>query len=292
MLRTGNEARMIDLHVHSICSDGSLTPEALVVRATEIGLTAMALTDHDTLAGVETFCQATRATNGALEGIPGVEMSADWPEGTLHVLAYFFEGFGEGLEGVLERMRDGRGGRNREILKRLQALGMDLTWDDVEAQAAGGVVGRPHFAKIMVDRGYVSDMREAFDSYLAKGSEAYVDRFRLAPRDCVREIHDAGGVAVLAHPFTLGMTPEAMEAFLSEMVEAGLDGVEVYYPEHSEDQVKTFRALAEQFHLVSIGGTDFHGELTPNLQLGIGFGSLEVPESCLEDLRHRWQRQR
>jgi hypothetical protein len=276
---------MIDLHAHSTFSDGSLTPEELAQLAAETGLTAMALTDHDCTAGVPRFVAAC-ASHG-IQGIPGVEISADVKKGTLHMLGYFLDIGNETLEAVLVRIRQGREVRNREILEKLRRLKVDLTWEQVAAYAGEDVVGRPHFAQALMAGGYVKTKEDAFDRYLGKGKPAYANRFRLSPPDGIAAIQGAGGLAVLAHPFTLDLGREAMREMVAGLVASGLDGIEAHYSEHTQEQTEQYLALAREFNLVPTGGSDFHGGLNPAIRLGRGFGSLHVPEESLRELEQR-----
>jgi 3',5'-nucleoside bisphosphate phosphatase len=276
---------MIDLHTHSTFSDGSLTPEQLVEKAREVGLRAMALTDHDGTGGIGRFLAACARTG--LCGIPGVEISADVKRGTLHMLGYFIDHEDQALEGVLRRIRAGREERNREILEKLNRLGFSLAWQEVAAYAGEDVVGRPHFAQAMVAKGYVESKDAAFDRFLAKGRPAYADRFRLSPADSIAAIVRAGGLAALSHPFTLGLGPQALREFVGELAGAGLAGIEVYYSEHTPQQTQEYRSLAESFGLTPTGGSDFHGDMNPAIALGSGFGSLRVPDEVVDQLKAR-----
>ncbi len=276
---------MIDLHMHSTFSDGSLTPEQLAAEAQRCGLTAASLTDHDGTSGVDRFVQAC-AQVGVL-GIPGVEISVDIKKGTLHMLGYFIRTGDAAIEDVLVKIRDGRRLRNEEILHKLNKIGLAITWDEISAFASEDVVGRPHFAKAMVARGYVASNHEAFDRYLGKGCPAYAERFRMSPGDSIEAIRKAGGVAVLSHPFTLELKPDALRASLTEWRDLGLAGIEVYYSEHSPDLVRQYEQLARDLGLVATGGSDFHGDLNPNVHMGTGFGNLNVPDRCVDELKQR-----
>lgn len=283
---------MIDLHVHSTFSDGTLTPAELVAKARALGLRALALTDHDCTGGLREFAAAGAAADAGPGGlrftaVPGVEISAEVSPGTMHMLGYHIDPDNGDLEGVLVRIREGRESRNRQILARLAELGMPLEWEEVAAFAGEDVVGRPHFAQALLARGYVSTKQEAFDRYLAKGKPAYMDRLRFSPADSLAAIREAGGVPVLAHPFTLKLEPDALKAAVRELAEAGLAGIEVYYPEHAPDQVRQYRGLAEAFGLVATGGSDYHGANNPDIEMGRGFGSLNVPDDILDALRDR-----
>jgi hypothetical protein len=276
---------MIDLHMHSTFSDGSLTPAELVDQAVELGLRAIALTDHDGMGGIPELLQA--AVGRPLRVIPGVEVSADVPKGTMHMLGYFVRADNAELNESLECIRNGREIRNRQILRKLQALGCALTWEAVAAEAGSAVVGRPHFAQAMIKQGFVKDKEAAFDKYLGKGKPAYVDRRRFTPQDTIRLIRGAGGVPVLAHPFTLDLNHADLQRLLLELRGAGLEGLEVYYSEHTPAMQSQFMDLARQFNLVATGGSDYHGAMTPNIRMGAGFGGLRVPDDVVARLEER-----
>lgn len=277
---------MIDLHTHSTYSDGSLTPREIVGTAVEAGLTAVALTDHDCMDGVEELLAACKNGEGSphLTGIPGVEISADVAPGTMHVLGYFPDHRNVNLSNALRQIREGRSVRNHRIIERLNALGMQVEWEEVEALAGESVVGRPHFAMAMVKKGYVRDKEQAFVRHLAKGKPAYVDRFRLSPEGCVEIIRQAGGVAVLAHPSTLELAPGDLRQCVLKLKDAGLQGIEVYYPEHRHAKQQEYLQLARELELVATGGTDFHGSFNPAVRIGTGFGSLRVEDAVLDAL--------
>ena len=276
---------MIDLHTHSVFSDGSKTPEELVAVAAAAKLTALALTDHDTTEGLPRFLAA--AQQSVIHGVTGVEISVEHHPGALHMLGYFFDPTHAGLQEKLAQLRAGRTERNRKILRQLQDLGLELTWDEVHALAGGEVVGRPHFARAMIARGHVKDKDEAFAKFLARGRPAYAERFRLSPADSIRMIRAAGGVAVLAHPCSLKLGQKALRALLLELRAAGLDGVEVYHSEHNSSQTKLFHQLATDLGLAITGGSDFLGALMPDIKLGRGFGGLRVGDELLEALDKR-----
>ncbi|MGQ9662424.1 MAG: PHP domain-containing protein [Kiritimatiellia bacterium] len=282
---------MIDLHTHSIFSDGSLTPEQLVAAARRIGLKGLGLTDHDCTTGLDSFlraCSSPTPGSNHLEPVPGVEISVDVPKGTMHVLGYFIDPQYAELQEALEQIRDGRSVRNHKILQRLNELGLCLEWDEVASFAGADVVGRPHFAQALLKRGYVRSTQEAFDNYLAKGRPAYVDRFRLLPADAVGVIRRAGGLAVLAHPCTVEAKGRNLVALVRELKDFGLSGIEAYYSEHTPDQTAEYLAIAREVGLLVSGGSDFHGEANKAIALGYGFGSLWVRDEVLEELlRHR-----
>ena len=276
---------MIDLHTHSVFSDGSLTPEEIVASAHEYKLTAVALTDHDTTDGLPRFLAAS--DNTGVRGIAGIEVSAEHHPGAMHILGYFLDHRHAGLQEKLAQLRVGRSQRNQQILEKLCALGLELTWDEVHALAGGEVVGRPHFARAMIARGHVKDKDEAFAKFLARGRPAYAERFRLSPADSILMIREAGGVPVLAHPCSLKLGQKQLRILLLELREAGLEGVEVYHSEHNPQQTQLYHRLATDCGLAVSGGSDFHGSLMPDIKLGRGFGGLRVADDLLPKLEAR-----
>lgn len=277
---------MIDLHCHSTCSDGSLPPAKLVELALLEGVEALALTDHDTLEGWPEFQAAAAGT--ALRAVPGVEVSAESPGETPHILGYWVDRDCPGFNRMLERLRGGREVRNRAILERLARLGFPVEWRDVEALSGGGVIGRPHIAQAMVARGHVRNTRKAFEKFLARGAAAYVDRFRYSPEEVIEGIHSAGGVAALAHPGALKMGRKRLAEQMSAWAEAGLDGIEAYYPDFTPSQQAFYETLARRFDLVPTGGSDFHGKLTPHIRLGRARAApLATPPDTVDRLLER-----
>jgi 3',5'-nucleoside bisphosphate phosphatase len=215
-----------------------------------------------------------------------VEISVDCnpSDATMHILGYFIDPANAELNEHVNRLRDGRQHRNEEILKRLNAMGLMLTMHEISAFAGENNVGRLHFAQALMARGYVRTTQEAFDKYLAKGKSGYANRLRFKPLGGVEMIRKSGGIAVLAHPFTLNLGKQALAACVGELAQGGLQGIEIYYPQHSPKLVRQYLELAEQFHLVATGGTDFHGTPMPDVKLGRGFGVLDVPNAVLEQL--------
>jgi len=271
--------------MHSTHSDGSDTPGRLVELALEIGLKAIALTDHDGTAGVDAFLVACNGDGP--ERIPGVEISLDAERGTVHLLGYFIDHQHVNLAAALERVRDGRVIRNRAILEKLNGMGCALQWEDVTRHAGGDVVGRLHFALALTATGATRTRKEAFSRFLAKGKPAYVERPRLSREESIRLIRDAGGVAVLAHPVTLALDPRATRERVGELRDLGLGGVEVHCPLHSREEVVRYEALARDLDLVATGGSDYHGTSNPKIAMGRGFGSLKVPDRVVGELRER-----
>ena len=271
-----------DLHAHTTASDGDLTPTELVQLAAEIGLGALAVTDHDTVAGIPEALRA--AAEVGIPFAPGVEISAEFEPGTMHILGYFVDHTNVRLLEVLEELRGGRDVRNRKIIRRLNELGLEVTIEEWEAEAGEESVGRPQLAKILAEKGYVTDLQEAFDKYLAKGAPAYVDRLRLGPEEAIILIREAGGLTVLAHPPQLEIDDDELESLVARLTRTGLAGIECYYSDHTPEQTAYFLKLAEKYNLLVTGGSDFHGSSKPHIRLGCGAGNLRVPQELFERL--------
>ena len=276
---------MIDLHSHSIFSDGSSTPEELVELAEQGGLAALALTDHDTTDGLPRFLAA--GDNSSVETVAGIELSAEFGAVTFHILGYFFDPANEALQTALKWVREGRTERNVQILEKLNRLGYNLTHDDIRKHAGDDLVGRPHFAAALIEKGHFKHKDKIFQQLLGKGKAAYVDRQRLTPETCVELICKAGGVAVIAHPGQMKLTARSLRRLVKQLKNHGLGGIEVWHPIHKPYQMASYLRICEDFNLVATGGSDFHGKLTPDLSLGRGFGDLCVPDAALEMLRRR-----
>ncbi|NDY43423.1 PHP domain-containing protein [Dissulfurirhabdus thermomarina] len=278
--------RICDLHTHTLASDGSDAPSALVRLAAAAGLAAVAVTDHDTVAGLDEAAAAGRETG--CEVVPGVELSIKDPRGNFHLLGYLIDPASPELQKLLARVQAARSRRNERLLERLEALRLPLARGDVEHLAAGGQVGRPHFARAMVARGYVRSVGEAFARYLGKGGPAYVPKSVLSLAEGIAAIHAAGGLAVLAHPLSLGIEGlEALERRLGEWAALGLDGMECHYGDYAPGVRAALAALCRRHGLAATGGSDYHGRAKPDIRIGRGRGDLRVPYACLEALRRR-----
>lgn len=269
---------MIDLHTHSSESDGSLTPEQVVDHAADKGIKLVALCDHDTTAGGARFKAYGRERG--IQAVAGVEVSATWTKGNCHILGLGVRDDDEPLEEVLQKIRDSRDKRNELIVGKLNQLGIDIALQEVEALAGGEVVARPHMARVMVAKGAVGSVQEAFDNYLAKGAPAYVDRFRLDPDRAVALLKGAGGKVVLAHPSQLRLEPEGVDALVAQLKPHGLEGVEVYTPYTTEEQLPQYLAIARKYGMAVTGGSDFHGESKPDHFMGYYRGETPIPEEC------------
>lgn len=273
----------IDLHLHTRYSDGSLTPAEVVQLAHQAGVTAMAITDHDIVDGIPHAMEA--ATKLDIEVIPGVELSSCFNEQELHVLGYFFEWQNPTFRENLAQQRRSRQIRNPQTIERLKALGLELSEDEVKAKAGSDSIGRPHIAQVLVDKGYVRDIQEAFDQYLKEGAPAYVPRTLADTREVIAWIRNAGGVPVLAHPTWTRCQGESLYRLCTCLKEAGLLGLEVFYSSHNRRQTSQYLELAKGLDLLVTGGSDFHGAANPAIQVGRGKGNLKVPVALLEPLR-------
>jgi len=270
----------IDLHIHTTASDGTLTPAEVVSQALELNLKAIAITDHDTLAGSKEALQA--GIPPSLDFITGVEISAAPPSfyagaGSFHILGYSIRLDDPALNQALEKLQLARKNRNPAIISRLNDIGLSITLGEVRREAGEGQLGRPHIAKVLVKKGFVESMNEAFDRYLGTNGSAYVDKFRIECREAIKLILDAGGIPALAHPGLLEcQTRDEYDELLTGLKEMGLLAVEVYYSEHTPEQTRLFAELARRHELKQTGGIDFHGSIHPEITIGSGKGDLFV----------------
>jgi 3',5'-nucleoside bisphosphate phosphatase len=275
----------LDLHLHTTHSDGSLSPDEVVRLAHQAGVTALAITDHD----ITTAIPAATEAGGALgiEVIPGIEISSLLGDSELHVLGYFLHWQDPLLNERLVTLRDSRHRRNPMIIARLQALGIGITYDEVRAVAGSDSVGRPHIARVLMEKGVVASAKDAFDRFLANGKPAYVPRDLPSPAEAIRWIKEAKGLAVLAHP-TWVSAPDgsALATLVKQLKDDGLDGIEVHYSTHTSRQTREYLSLAKQLGLLVTGGSDFHGVTKPDIEVGVGRGTLHVPDSLLPTLKN------
>lgn len=276
--------RLVDLHMHSTASDGTLTPGEVVAMAREEGLAAIALTDHDTTAGLPEAIAAGRRLG--VEVVPGIEISAKRERGTLHIVGLFIDPGDGRLEERCQALRAERGRRNERIVSRLCELGMPVTLDEVRGKSGGGVIGRPHFAAVMVEKGYVATREEAFDRWLAKGQPAYFPKALLDPAESIAMIHDAGGVAVCAHPSQLRCAGEReLEGAIAELRHHGLDAIETQWSTATAEEMALTERIAGRQRLLRSGGSDFHGGNKPDIRMGVARGQIRVTADVLEALR-------
>lgn len=275
--------RLIDLHTHSTASDGSMRPAELVRHAKQRGLSAIAITDHDTVDGIqEAFDEAEKE---GIEVISGIEISADSkPE--MHILGYFFNNNHLRIKDSLTALKNGRDSRNAKIIVKLNELGINITLADIEQEVLGEIIGRPHIAKALMSKGYVKSISEAFDKYLRDGGLAYFKRFELKPEDGIREIIKAGGIPVLAHPIFLHLSNSQLDELLCLLVSYGLKGIEAYYVDNSKEDTGNLLRLAIKHKLLVTGGSDFHGSFKTDIEIGSGRGNLKITYDVLEKLKN------
>lgn len=274
----------IDLHTHSNKSDGSMTPAQLVRHAKEAGLAAISLTDHDCIDGVrEALGEGEKI---GLEVVPGIEFSAK-SETETHILGYYIDIENTDVLNALEEIKHIRTERMAETSRLLKKLGFDVSVEEVLKIAPGGIVGRAHFAKVMAEKGYVSSVKEGFESYLASGKPAYSDRQHLTAGEAVRLIKQAGGLAFAAHLHLMRKPDAELYTFIRELKEEGLDGVEGYYTEYTPEMQENYQSLAKNLGLLISGGTDFHAQMKPHIRIGTGFGNLKIPYSVLKEIQEK-----
>lgn len=274
--------KTIDLHTHTTASDGTLTPAELVRRAAEKGLAAAAITDHDTTEGVD---EAVAAAGTDIEVIPGIEVSSMYNSLEIHIVGLFIDQHDKTLCNWLDGMRICREGRNKKMLDKLNDMGINITYEELCDFACGSIITRAHFAGVMLKKGYVSSVGEAFDRYIGDRCCAYIPRELPDFTVTVDMIRQAGGIAVLAHPLLYKISRQGLKNMVSELAKAGITGIEAYYSTHSPSDTEHIKHLAEENALLLSGGSDFHGTNKKNIDLGTGCGNLCVPYTLLEKLK-------
>jgi predicted metal-dependent phosphoesterase TrpH len=266
----------VDLHIHSTISDGKLSPADIVLKAADLGLTIVAITDHDTVDGIAPALVAAQAFPG-LNIIPGLEISTDVPNGEVHLLGYFIDYTDPELEATLSRFRGSRVQRAQRMLTKLKAFGIHIEWQRVQEIAGSGSIGRPHIAQAMLEKGYIASPKEAFVKYIGRGSPAYVERERMTPVEAVELVLRANGLPVLAHP----LTTDVREMMVIELKAAGLVGIETYYNGYTADEINGLLNLANRHNLIATGGSDYHGVDT---SVETMIGGADVPVECVTRL--------
>ncbi len=267
----------IDLHTHSNASDGEHSPEEVVALARQRRLRVLALTDHDTTAGIERALNAVRAV-GDIEFIPGVELSCDVPGTEVHVLGYFIEWQMPELQAMLEKFREGRFGRAQQMVAKLNELGVPISFERVKEIAGDASIGRPHVAQVMVEAGHVEHMSEAFEKYIGRNGPAYFERYRLTPPDAIRLVLQGRGVPVLAHP-------DRVLDYVPSLVEAGLAGLECWYAQYDKPLQRQLNDVAKHYGLIATGGSDFHG--LHRMGHMSALGEADVPASAVTKLKKK-----
>ncbi|MFH1102143.1 MAG: PHP domain-containing protein [Pseudomonadota bacterium] len=280
----------IDLHIHTTASDGTYSAGEILDLAQQLGLYAFSITDHDTIAGVK---EALRiGIPSSIRFLTGVEISAAPPENfsfssSFHILGYAIDIDHRELNQSLTLLQKARKNRNPRILQKLLELGIPISMEEITKEADGGQMGRPHIAQVMVKKGIVQSIDDAFDQFLGKGKPAYVDKFRISCQEAVLLIRSAGGIPVLAHPSLLNIPDDILEELVVTLKFMGIEGIEVYYPEHSQERIDHYANLARHYDLLITGGTDFHGELKPDIRMGSGKGNLRIPHLLYEKIAEK-----
>ena len=279
----------VDLHMHTTHSDGTYLPRDLVKLAKKKGLRCISVTDHDTMSSFEEC--AEEAKKLGVELIPGIEISADFEPGTLHILGFFLDRNHPKLKATLSEIQKAREERNPQIVKKLNELGISITMKEVEAESGGKQVGRPHFARVLLKKGAVKTMEESFRKYLAKGKPAYVDKRRLSSHEALQRIREAGGIASIAHPKQMRLVEPELSKEIERLVVEGLGGLEAYNSCQNREEAQLYTRLAKRFNLFVTGGSDFHGANKPDVELGnLGDGAelnYEVIEAMKTSLGKR-----
>ncbi|MDA2910081.1 PHP domain-containing protein [Nitrospiraceae bacterium AH_259_D15_M11_P09] len=273
----------LDLHLHTTYSDGSQPPAEVLAMAHKVHVSALAITDHDTVDGLPEAI--TAGTDLGIEVIPGVEISSRLADTELHVLGYFLDWKDPVLLSRLASLRVSRHRRNPRIVEKLNELGLGITYEEVKALAGTDSVGRPHIARVLMEKGYVKSSKEAFDRYLAQGARAYVPRELPDPPEAIAWIREARGIPVLAHPVWLKTSAAGLQGLCATLQDHGLRGVEVHYATHNPQQTSEYLEIARQLDLLITGGSDYHGITKPGIEVGVGRGGLKVPSALLEPLR-------
>lgn len=280
-------AGCVDLHLHSTASDGTDTPGDLVRKAAALGLSAIALTDHDTLNGLPEAREAAQSVG--IELVPGCELSTMTPYGELHLLAFWPEESAKTLK-ALEIQALNRRERNLNILERLVTLGVNISEQELLAEAGGSIVGRPHIASILLRRGVVRNKSEAFARFLGRDGAAYVPRELLSPLEGVRLLRSFNAVTAIAHPLLLRAPEKYLRGLITELAAAGLDALEAYHSEHSAEETRRVVDLAAAHGLLLCGGSDYHGDAKTGVFMGKGRGGLRIPAYLLDKLKERHQK--
>lgn len=273
---------MIDLHCHSLFSDGTEAPEALALRANTLGLSALALTDHDTLAGLPRFLAMQSEVTTRL--LTGIELSCRFLGRELHVLGLLFDSQDLLFQTRIEEVRNRRRTRNNALIARLQSMGIPLSLKEVEASAPTDLVSRTHFAKLLAAMGVVPNAQEAHRKLIGEGCPAFVPFQELSPAEASKWIHEAGGVAIVAHPGRFAGGRFIWDQAMADLRDMGIDGFEAYYGEYGPEEERRFLELATRLGMAPSGGSDYHGAMKPGLELGRGRGNLRIPDSVLATL--------
>lgn len=274
----------VDLHVHSLKSDGSLTPSELVDLGISKGLRAFALTDHDTTDGIDEA--VSYAENKNIEVIPGIELSTEYYGSDIHMVGLYIDHKSQAFLNHIKKFRDSREERNEKMCKRLRdEAGIDITYEALKASDPAAVITRSHYARFLFEHGYISSLKEAFEKYIGDHCKYFVPREKISPSDAIKLILDSNGIPVLAHPVLYGFGKDELDKLVSMLKDNGLVGIEAIYSTYTKGEERRITELAEKYQLKISGGSDFHGKVKPDISMGTGYGSLFVPETVLDSLK-------
>ena len=276
--------KFIDLHTHSVFSDGTFTPSEIVSYAKKLNLSAIALTDHDTTEGIDEFFSAGIKYN--IETIAGIELSASYLDNEVHIVGLLIDKNSEDLKDLISYVLEKREERNIEMTKKLSNLGFKISYDEILENSKGSVITRAHYANILLKKGFALSRNEVFDKYLSPGKPGFVEKTLPNAKDCINAIKKSGGVSILAHPTLYKMNRQELEKMCENLISYGLDGIETLYSSYSFSQEKEIKNLAVKYDLKFSGGSDFHGENKKNINLGYGKGNLKVPYEFLSKLKN------
>ncbi len=287
---------IIDLHVHSTKSDGTLTPTELVNYAIEKGLSAFALTDHDTTDGIDEALEAVgkhneAIANGEIQGlpleiIPGIEFSTEYLGKDIHILGLYIDYNSPVFKNKIQEFVDSRILRNRKMCASLASDGIDITYEKLLAENPNAVVTRSHYAKYLLNHGYTTSMKEAFERYIGDHAKHYIPREKITPMQAVELINEVNGLAFLAHPTLYHLSDHNLEELIRQLKDVGLAGIEAVYSTYTQGEEAQMRKFASKYDLLISGGSDFHGTIKPKLDLAVGYGKLFIPESILDDIKY------
>ena len=275
--------RIIDLHTHTTESDGSFTPEELILEAKRKGLAAIAITDHDTFAGIDKAMPVALANN--IELIPGIEFSTDYNGKEIHVIGLYIDITHPHLNAKLKEFRECRDNRNALIVENLQKEGFDITMEALKEENPDCVITRANIARFLYEHGMIPSIQTAFEKYIGDHCKCFVNRFKVTPMEAVGLIKEAGGTAILAHPLLYHMSTPVLQNMVNELKDAGLDGIEAIYCTYTVGEERDMKDFAKKNGLLISGGSDFHGSTKPNLELATGYGKLYIPYSVLENIK-------
>jgi predicted metal-dependent phosphoesterase TrpH len=260
---------MFDFHVHTNASDGELSPEEVINLAIKLNLEAIAITDHDTSDNVAEAVEYAKNKN--IKVIPGIELNAKVEKGQMHILGYYIDYGNPKFKEIMLELKNQRDERNERFIKAFNLAGINISIDDVKKYVIGQVVGKPHFAKALIEKGYISTVNEAFDKYFNQYPYNTIKREAILPENAIKIIKDFNGIAVLAHPYTLKLDETELENKIKELISFGLEGIECYHSDHSKEQVELYKKLAKKYNLIITCGSDFHGPtITPDIVMGSG----------------------